>query len=92
MIIARRYAMKGQRNFHVPLPDELYRALRSEAERTRQPATVLAREAIREWVEKQERATLHQAISEYAQEAAGGEADLDPDLEAASLEGWNDLQ
>ena len=84
--------MKGQHNFHVPLPEELYRALRSEAERTRQPATVLAREAIREWVEKQERAALHKAIFEYACEAAGSEADLDPDMEAAALECWNDLQ
>lgn len=84
--------MKGQHNLHVPLPEDLYRALRSEAERTRRPATVLAREAIREWVEGRERVALHQAISEYAETAAGSEADLDPDLEAASLESWKDLQ
>ena len=84
--------MEGKHNFHVPLPEELYRALRSEAERTRQPATVLAREAIREWVEKQERVALHRAISEYAHEAAGSEADLDPDLEATGFESWSSLQ
>lgn len=84
--------MRGQHNFHVPLPEELYRALRSEAERTGQPATVLVREAIREWVERQEQVALHQAISEYAHEAAGSAVDLDPDLEATSLESWSNLR
>jgi hypothetical protein len=33
-----------------------------------------------------DRATLHQALSDYAIAHAGTNADLDPDLEAASIE------
>ena len=33
-----------------------------------------------------DRATLHQALSDYAIEHAGTNADLDPDLEAAAIE------
>ena len=33
-----------------------------------------------------DRATLHQALSDYAVQHAGTNADLDPDLEAASID------
>ena len=73
------------RNLHVPLPEPLYQRLRAEAERSRRPATELAREAIRHWLETRRRAALHEAIARYAREHAGTQADLDPALEAAAL-------
>ena len=38
------------RNFHLPLPEALYRRLRSQAAAAGQPATVVARHAIEAWL------------------------------------------
>jgi predicted transcriptional regulator len=74
------------RNFHVPLPEDLYGRLREEAGRTRKPATVLARYAIEDWLEQREKAELREAIAAYAAQRAGTEHDLNEDLEQASIE------
>jgi predicted transcriptional regulator len=74
------------RNFHVPLPDDVYEELRTEADRSRTPATVLARRAIESWLQQRRKALQHHAIAEYATRYAGSEADLDEGLEAASGE------
>ncbi len=74
------------RNFHVPLSEDLYRRLREEADRSRQPATALARHAIDNWLKQERKAALHSAIATYAVRHAGTALDLDEDLEAASLE------
>lgn len=74
------------RNFHLPLPEELYRRLRSQAAAAGQPATVVARHAIEAWLRQRRRAAIHEAIAAYAVKAAGTLDDLDPALEAASLE------
>jgi hypothetical protein len=76
----------AMRNFHLPLPEPLYAQLKSEAERQQVPATTLAREAIDQWLRQQARQARHDAIAAYAAEMAGTEFDLDPDLEAASIE------
>lgn len=76
------------RNFHVPLPDPLYRALQEEAVRSKQPATMLARQAIELWLQKRQKAALHEAIAAYAARYAGTDADLDEAIEAASVEDW----
>ncbi len=76
----------ARRNFHVPLPDDLYHALQTEAAQARQPANALARDAIASWVEQRRQARIDQAILAYAQEIAGTPDDLDPALEAASAE------
>ena len=44
----------ARRNFHVRLPEDLYRALQAEAEQTQRPTNALAREAIAHWVELQQ--------------------------------------
>lgn len=86
---AMERAMKRtSRNFHLPLPDDLYRKLRGEAEESKLPATVVARYAIDAWLRQRRRAVLREAIAAYAARMAGTGADLDPDLEAATLEGW----
>ena len=77
---------ESRRNFHVPLTDETYRALRSEADRRRQAATTLAREAVEEWLARRRAETLHADIAAYAARHAGTSADLDTALEAAGIE------
>lgn len=74
------------RNFHLPLPDYLYLRLRDEAERSKQPATRLARQALEEWLIQREKAALYTAIADYASLNAGGEQDLDLDLEATTID------
>jgi predicted transcriptional regulator len=77
---------KPVRNFHLPLPEPLYRRLQEVAARANRPATAVARYAIDSWLRHQRRAAVREAIAAYAAGAAGSHEDLDPDLEAASLE------
>lgn len=74
------------KNFHVPLPEELYLRLRDAAHRQQKPATQLAKQAVEYWLQEQEKLALHEEIAEYAAELAGTVADLDEALEAATLE------
>ena len=73
-------------NFHVPLPEDLYHALRAEAKRAQQPATVVARHAIAQWLQHQRKAALHERIRAYATQHAGTPVDLNPELEQAAVE------
>jgi predicted transcriptional regulator len=86
------HGMANVRNFHLPLPEPLYRRLRDAAERTNQPATTLARYAIDQWLRQHRKATMREAIAEYAAKVAGTREDLDEDLEEASLEPWRAKQ
>jgi hypothetical protein len=74
------------RNFHLPLPETVYEALRHEAAQLRKPATVVARDVIEAWLQDRRRAVMREAIATYAVKHAGSTADLDPALEKASLE------
>jgi hypothetical protein len=74
------------RNFHLPLPEGVYEALRHEAAQLRKPATAVAREVIETWLRDRKRAVVREAIAVYAVRHAGTTADLDPSLEKASLE------
>ncbi|MBL8230502.1 MAG: hypothetical protein JNL98_18570 [Bryobacterales bacterium] len=74
------------KNFHLPLPDETYEHLRSAAERSKVPATVIAREAIDFWLRQQRKKARHDAIAAYASETAGTTLDLDTNLEAAGID------
>ena len=55
------------RNFHVPLPDDLYNKVREETGRSGSPATELARCAIEALLEQRQRATQNGAIALYAE-------------------------
>jgi predicted transcriptional regulator len=77
---------KPVRNFHLPLPEPLYRRLQDVAARANRPATAVARYAIESWLRHQRRAAVREAIAAYAAGAAGSREDLDPDLENAALE------
>ena len=76
------------KNFHLPLPDQIYDELKSEAEaeRSRMPATSMARYAIQTWLAARKKAARRQAIAVYAAEMAGTEFDLDRALESATLD------
>ena len=74
------------RNFHVPLPEDLYGKLREEASRSKKPATVLARHAIEYWLKQRKKAALRETIAAYAAQHAGTDHDLNEDLEEASME------
>lgn len=82
----RERAVAIMKNFHVPLPDETYDRLRIAAERSKVPATALAREAIDFWLQQELRKARHDAIVAFAAEAAGTSLDLDDELEAAGIE------
>ena len=79
------------KNLHVPLPEALYRRLRTESERTRRPATEIAREAIDQWLEDRNRRTIAESIAQYARQNAGSPLDLDESLEAAALDDLQNL-
>ena len=74
------------KNFRVPLPDETDDRLRTVAERSKVPATVMAREPIDFWARQQVRKARHDAIAAYAVETAGTSLDLDAQLETAAVE------
>jgi hypothetical protein len=74
------------KNFHLPLPEQVYANLKAEAERMQVPATTLAREAVDSWLREQSRRTRQDEIAAYAAEMAGTQLDLDADLESAAIE------
>lgn len=78
-------------NFHLPLSPELHDQLREEAERSGQPATVVAREALQNSLHQRRRQRLHAEIAAFASEHAGSDIDLDEGLEQAALESLRDL-
>jgi hypothetical protein len=84
----RATMVSAVKNFHLPLPEDVYAALREEATALKRPATVIARDAIEVWLRERRRASVRESIAAYAARHAGTTADLDPALEAASLELW----
>lgn len=73
-------------NFYIPLPRTIYKKLKEEAQRSRQPETVVARDAIDNWLKQREKDALHKQIAAYANAHAGSDVDLDEELELASIE------
>ena len=63
------------KNFYLPLPEDVYANLRQEAERSKRPATAIARDAIEAWLHDCRKAARHQAIAEFARDCAGTELD-----------------
>lgn len=79
-------ATRATINFHLPLPSELHDQLREEAELSGQPATALAREALRTALTQRRKQRLHAEISAFASKHGGSNLDLDAELEQAGLE------
>jgi len=78
--------LKSTKNFHVPLPGDLYERLREEADRSGMPATSVVREAVEVYLTESEREAARREIAIYAAAMAGTRDDLDEDLEAAAIE------
>lgn len=74
------------RNFHVPLPEGLHKGLKTQASLKGRPATEIAREAIKSFLEAERRKARDEAIAAFAQEYGGTQWDLDSDLEESGLE------
>jgi predicted DNA-binding protein len=73
-------------NFHLPLPEPVYQRLKTAAKKQHKPATQLAKQALEQWLDEQERLTVHEEIASYAAAMAGTTDDLDGTLEDAALE------
>ncbi len=84
-------AQRASVNFHLPLPSDLHDQLREEAERSGQPATAWAREALRTTLSQRRKQRLHAEIAAFASEHAGTELDLDEDFERAGIEALRGL-
>ncbi len=82
---AHAMATMARKKLHVPLPPEIYDALREEAEARGIPATTLVREAVEGWLDAQKAKRLRDEIAAYALEMAGTGASLDSELEAAAV-------
>jgi len=74
------------KSLHLPLPDQVYNELKTEAQRSQIPATSMARHAIQAWLAARKKAARKQDIAAYATENAGTELDLDRGLEIATIE------
>lgn len=74
------------RTFHLPLPDDLYEALRREATAGHRPATEVARDALAGWLQARQRERVAREIHQFALDFAGTELDIDPALEQAGVE------
>ncbi len=84
-------ASRANVNFHLPLPPELHDQLREEAEISGQPATTVAREALRTSLALRRKHRLHTEIAAFAAEHGGSDLDLDKDLEQAGLQALRTL-
>jgi len=73
------------RNFHLPLPEDLYDELRSAAREAAQPATRFAQQLMRAGLEDWRRARRRLEVAVYARQIAGSTEDLDPELEHAGI-------
>ncbi len=73
-------------SLRVPLPAELTQKLRAEARRSGQPATEIAREGIRVFLESRRRQAIREEISAYARKIAGSRDELDTEMESAAIE------
>ena len=70
----------------MPLSDSVYQRLKSVAKKQHKPATQLAKQALEQWLDEQEKLALHEEIAGYAASMAGTVDDLDESLETVSLE------
>ena len=73
------------KNFHLPLPIELYSDLRAAATRAGTPTTEVARTAIHAWLKEEGRRERRAALAAFVAANAGSVWDIDPQWESAGL-------
>ena len=74
------------KHLHIPLSEDLHEALMAEARQSGKSATTIARHAIEHTLKVRRREARQDELAAYAASHAGSDLDLDPDLEAATLE------
>jgi len=74
------------KKLNIPLPDEMHSALFTESRRAGVPATRLVRSILEDWLRQRRREQRRDEVRQFATEHAGGELDLDPQLEVAAVE------
>jgi hypothetical protein len=78
--------LDADHKIHVPLPKELYIWLKEESKRSRQPATVIAREALESLRKAQQKKQRETDLAAFIEAHAGTDWDYDPIVGEASLE------
>ncbi len=76
------------RNFHLPLPADLYQELSAAAQGEGEPTTVLARRAIRFFLELRRKREVGRQVREFALKYAGTDVDFDSEWEEEGLRVW----
>lgn len=79
-------AETSMKKMHLPLPPEMHARLKRESEASGMPTTVLARQAVIDWLERRERERIAEELRAFALEHAGSELDLDEEFEDAAHE------
>ncbi len=76
------------RNFHLPLPADLYAELSLAAKGEGEPSTALARRAIQFFLEVRRKRELGRQVREFALRHAGTPVDYDSELAEEGLQVW----
>ena len=76
----------SMKKMHLPLPPEMHARLKRESDSSGTPTTVLARQAVTEWLERREREQIARDLRAFALEHAGSELDLDDEFADAAHE------
>ena len=74
------------KKLELPLEGDVWGLLQDEAARSGQPAVSLVSNVVANWLHERHRQRVAQEIAEFAAVHAGGELDLDCDLESAALQ------
>lgn len=74
------------KKLHLPLSSDMHARLKREAEALGTPTTVLAREAVTEWLARRDRERIADELHAFAREHAGTELDLDASFEVAATD------
>lgn len=78
------------KNFHLPLPENLYDSLKEMSRQLNMSITKIAKQTLEKSVRQWEKEIRHQQIVQFAEQFGGTEYDLDPALENASIESLTD--
>lgn len=78
--------LDADHKIHVPLSKELYGWLKEESKRSRQPATVIAREALESLRKTRLKKEREANVAAFIEANAGTDWDYDPVVGEASLE------
>ncbi len=76
----------GMKKMHLPLPPETHARLRRESVASGIPTTVIAREAVSEWLDRRERERIAEELQAFAIANAGSELDLEERFESAAAD------